>query len=268
MTLDLKRGYENVLEAMRYTIAGETPALFDTANSATSAELVAYLKSPYVYSGSKTVSITRNKAANPVDVAIGDNTYTAATLAAALNADATFAAVMTADTVMQGNYLRIYDDSRGANGSLRAEDTTGNLVLGWNAGYTKNYAPLRDLAEVEISFETVEPAAYPAVHLRCNDVREDPTAPQIKIYSIEIRIYEATSDPTFGNVLYMQLARYARIIADLLVPGDYSINRNLNNQVNAITLSSYIPATEIETDGRVLFRSHVDFTLDVMVQED
>lgn len=266
MTLDLKRGAENVLRALQHHIAGELPSDIDTDNDSTSATLIAYTKGPYTYDGSKKISITRNNAANPVEFTPGNQAYTAAQLAAALNDDGTFSANLTADAVQGGNYLRIYDSTRATAGSLRVEDETGNAVLGWNDGYTSNYLPVRDLAEIEIRYENVEPVAYPALHMRCDDVREVAGAPQMREYDVNMRLWEASNDPPFGDVLYVNLARMARLIVDLLTPAQGS--RSLGGQVENVVLLSHSPGRAIETDGELIYRAYADFTLSVQVQED
>jgi hypothetical protein len=266
MTLDLKRGTENVLRALQHHIAGELPSDIDTANNSTSATLIAYTKGPYTFDGSKKISITRNAAASPTEYTPAADTYTAAQLAALLNGDATFGAALTADTVQAGSYLRIYDTTRATAGSLSVEDETGNAVLGWNEGYTANYMPLRDLAEIEIRYENVEPVAYPALHMRVTDMREVQGAPQMREYDVAMRLYEASQSPPFGDALYINLARYGRLIVDLLTPATGS--RSLGGQVNGVVLLNHTPGTTIETGGELLYRAFVDFTLAVQVQED
>jgi len=272
MTLALKQGPENVLDALKYYLAGELPSDISTANATTSATLTAYLKGPYTYDGSKIISITRNNASSPCEFEPGAQAYTPDALATAINdqwsgdGEGNCNSEIIATTAMNGNYLQLYSLARGTVGSLKAEDTTGNAVLGWNGGFTDNYYPLRDFAEIEIQYENIEPLAYPAIHLRCDAINEEIGFPQMRAYSVNMRVFEVSPLPPPANVLGVQLARYTRIIANLLLPASGS--RSLNDQVNAIQLANIAPLRLIETDSGAQYRAYVDFSLEVQVQED
>jgi len=268
MTLDTKRGADNVLQAMVQYISGELPAAIATRNAATSAELVARLKGPYTFSGSKTLALDLDGTAITT-LTVADSTYTAAQLAAHIQTQMPALGIdtymITCDTVQAGNYLRLYVTTRGAAGSLTVGDTTGAALLGWPAGYTGNYMPLRDLAEIDVRYTNTEPLAYPALHLRCTDAEQVMGAPQMMQYTVAMRLYEASLDAPFGNVLYLSLVRTAQAIVGVLTPATGS--RSLGGQVNAINLDNYSPAEAIESDG-AQFRAYVDFQLTVQVQED
>lgn len=268
MTLDTKKGMENVTHALRQYLSGNLPAAIDTMNNATSATLEAYLKGPYVFDGSKKISVKINKAGSAIEVTPSNASLTAAQLAAELNADGTFNASLTADTIQQGNYLRIYQTSRGSAGSLEAQDESGNVLLGWPSGYTDNYQPLRDIAEIEVQYQGMQVLAYPALHifgLGYND-----TAPgELREYQVRLRIYDTVPDATWAGVLYRHLERYAKIVNDLLFPMT-SGSRSLYGQVNDIQLSTATFGNSIEvpldtTAG--LYRAWVEFNADILVQE-
>ena len=266
MTLEAKRGVENVLRSMKHFIAGESVADIAAINAATSATLQAYLKGSYTFDGSKTISIVRNNAETALTYTPDAGTYTATELAALLNSDETFHANVTADAVQSGAYLQIYETTRGTAGSLKASDTTGNAVLGWTADYTANYYPLRDFVEVAIQYENVEPVAYPAVHLRCDDVMPSAEFPEMVDYNVALRVYEVAQDAGFGEELYVNLARYARMLNELLAPDRGS--RSMGGQVNSVYIDTYSPARSIEANESQYYRAYVDFTLTVTVQED
>jgi hypothetical protein len=282
MTLDAKRGAENVLRAMQHYLSGELPAAIAAVNAATTAELIAYLKGPYVFDGTKKIAATvawpsgGSAPTAAYEFTPPAATYTAAELASAINADGGAAASwLVADTVQAGAYLRLrlrrISDSPGLSSaapihSLTAGDTTGNAVLGWRGGYVAQHLPLRDLAECEVRYGNAEPVAYPSLLLRCESAREIDGAPQMREYDVVLRLYEATHEAPLGDTLYITLARLARVIVDTLTPAIGS--RSLGGQVNAIVLGGYTPSSDVETDGQIMFRARVEFSLAVQVQEE
>jgi hypothetical protein len=269
VTLDLKKGAENVCDALKYFLAGNLPGVITTLNNATSSELIAYYKGPYTFDGSKKISIDVNQSGSPIEVTPSNATLTATQLAAELNADGTFSATLTADTTQQGNYLRIYKTTRGVSGSLEVQDETGNAVLGWATNYTDNYNPLREFGEIEVQYENIAPLAYPALHLLCEGYNDSDTG-ELRTYDIRIKIYNnCAPSPTWANVMYKQLERYSKLINDLLWPMATG-SRSLYGQVNDISLNNatFGKTVEVPLNGTSAgFRAWVEFTTSILVQE-
>lgn len=258
MTLSTKTGAENVLRSIQHYVTARLPAKVSTLNTANSATLISYLAGPYVFSADTDLVLSLSGGADLTET-ITAGTYTAAQLAAAISLTG-----ITATTAMDARHLDLHATARGVAGSLKV--VSGGSMLGWRDGYVDNYYPARNLAECEIRHSNIEPTAYPALHLRCDDARERADTPEMREYDIAMRLYEASQEVPSGDVLYVGLARMAHLIADLLAPADGS--RSMDGQINGLVLSRYSQSPSVESDGRIMFRGYVDFSLTATVQED
>ena len=258
MTITSKTGAENVLRAIQMYVSAELPAKLTTFNATTSATLVSYLAGPYTIAEELDIVLSLNNGPD-LTATIAAGTYTATQLAAAISL-----AGITATTATNGRHLVLHATTRGTAGSLRL--VSGGTVLGWYDGYTANYYPCRNLAEIEIRYENVEPVAYPALHLRCDDVRQRAGSPEMREYDIVARLYEASQDAPSGDVLYIGLTRLATEIAELLAPATGS--RSLGGQINGVVMERYSVSPQVESDGRIMFRGFAEFAMTALVQED
>ena len=112
--------------------------------------------------------------------------------------------------------------------------------------------------------------AYPAAHIYVNNLGED-YGGEMKDYSVTMRIWVSTSTPAFNVVLKALMARYVRVLTDLLFPDNSS--RSLNCQVVGMSLDNidFGNSLEIPTSKEYavshLFREWCEFSFTVKTQE-
>jgi len=258
-----KHGAINAIESLIYTLSAAMPAKIATANAATSADIVAHLAGPYVLSASKTLILSLNNGA-AITATISAGTYTAAQLAAVLNAVAAFSAIFTATTTLGARHLEIYVKTRGASCSIKVGAGTINTILGIVTNTIYNYHPLRDIEFFKMQDQAADDMipAYPAftfslTGVECSDDMEHPT------YSIEGRLYEACNTPSGDEVNL--LGRHVLMLSDIAVDAIHDGNTDLHGQVSAAYSTGYSMA---EMDSyNTLYRAHSTISFTVMVQE-
>lgn len=270
MTLSNKLGPVNVVESLIYTLSSQLPGKVAAYNAANSASVCAYLAGPYVLSVDKTLQVSLNKATE-ITCTVAAGTYTATTLAAALNGDVTFSGGgLTATTAMGGAHLVIYTTTRGAAGSIKLGDGTINSILGLADDTIHNWFPLRNVAYYGVMPDAMDNgfvAGYPALLFRMPDSGDDTSEGggiRMVAYDVEMRLYATADTHDFKDTLYYQLGHMVELIRTVLRDTD---NVSLGGQVNWHGATSVKFARDVEALGG-RFRHWLDFSMTVKVQED
>jgi hypothetical protein len=194
MSLNDRRGPLNAGQALTLVLDDELPGAISTANADDAAELFVKGGPWTIPVGGKTFILSVG--GSSVTVALPAGVYSAASLVAALNGDAGFAALFTASIVLT-TMVRIK-----ANVStpavIQVGAGTGNSALGLAQGLRSNHNPLRTPALITLADSEWDPPIYPAIIVDVTDwsPRDDR---EMVDYTATITYIETSSAQTAGD---------------------------------------------------------------------
>jgi len=259
-------GFENPLQAIKFTLTDQLPAKVAEINAATSATLQAWLAGSYVFSAEKTIILdirsSHPSAPKTVTVTIPADTYTAAELAAIFESAENDVIETTVEMV---NYLSVAIKGASGENSIVVGAGTGNSVLGWSTGYTVNHKPLNDLQFIEVCDPDMWPPTYPSLTLWCEGVVPDDDGIHIN-YDIKARLRVTDNDPADSNIYY-KLSRMSRAIYEVLTDDDNAAAA-FGGKINTVQPPTTTLFENILVVPRSLYVAQLDMDIPTMVQEE
>lgn len=268
MTLSTRTGFSNALESLLYTVLAGLPAKISTHNAASSAEAAAILPGPYtVPAGGATMVASLNGAAELTGT-IAEGSYTAAQLAAAVDADVNLSTVFEGLSFWNDTFFALKDSALGSAGKIKIGEGTINSILGWKYDAQYQWEPLDSIAWAKIQHPDLDDDiyAYPAIRIWGENEIDPTKGGEDVLYRPVLRLYDWWFG-TSADVMSL-FADQLLAMADLIVEVIYE-NKRLGGGADGHRITAVVPSEEVQivqTEG--WYRAYVDIFLEINVEED